>query len=58
LSSAFKLVSSFAYFSTLKMEATYSSDKSIDFQRTTHYILEVITIHTHHCDNLKFTSML
>jgi hypothetical protein len=38
--------------------ATSSSEKSIDFQWTTYYILEVRTLHTHRCDNLKFTSML
>jgi hypothetical protein len=33
------LVSCLAYSSTIKMEATYSSEKSVDFQQTTpHYI--------------------
>jgi hypothetical protein len=31
----FVLVSCLAYFSSLKMEATYSSEMSIDFQPTT-----------------------
>jgi hypothetical protein len=34
LPSAFTLVSSVAYFSKLKMEATYYSETSTDFQRT------------------------
>jgi hypothetical protein len=37
----FTLVSGLVYYSTSKMEATYSSETSVDFQRTTwHYILE------------------
>jgi hypothetical protein len=32
---AFTLISCMAYSSTLKMEAEYSSEKSVDFQRTT-----------------------
>jgi hypothetical protein len=41
-------------FFTLKMEATYSYETSLDFQRTTRlYILEDRTLHNHRCDNLK-----
>jgi hypothetical protein len=43
-----------AYSSTLKMEATYSSETSVDFQRTIRrYITEDRTVHNHRCDNLK-----
>jgi hypothetical protein len=43
-----------AYSSTLKMEATFSCEKSVDFQRTTrHYIPEDRTLHNHRCKNLK-----
>jgi hypothetical protein len=35
LATCFLLVSFFAYFLTLKMETTYSSETSIDFLRTT-----------------------
>jgi hypothetical protein len=42
-----KLVSCLAYSSTLKMEATCSSETSVDFQRTTRrYIPEVRTLFT------------
>jgi hypothetical protein len=45
------LFPSSAYSSTLKMEATYSSEESFDFQRTTQrYIPEV---YNHRCENLK-----
>jgi hypothetical protein len=37
----------------MKMEA-YSSDTSIDMQRTTRlYILQYRTVHNHRCQNLK-----
>jgi hypothetical protein len=43
-----------AYFSTLKMEATFSSEMSIDFQRITlRYIPEDRTLHNHKSENLK-----
>jgi hypothetical protein len=49
-----KLVSCLAYSSTLKMEATCSSETSVDFQQATlHYIPEDRTLHTHLCENLK-----
>jgi hypothetical protein len=47
------LVSCLAYSPNLKMEATCSSETSVDFQRTTrHYIPEERT-HNHRCENLK-----
>jgi hypothetical protein len=43
-----------AYSLTLKMEATYSSETSDDFQWTTwHYIPEDKTLHNHCCKNLR-----
>jgi hypothetical protein len=52
--SSFTLVSCSAYSSTLKMEATCSSETSVDFHRTTRsYIPEVRTFHNHRCENLK-----
>jgi hypothetical protein len=46
LATFFTLVSSLAYSSTLKMEATCSSELSVDFQRTTrHYIPEDGILH-------------
>jgi hypothetical protein len=49
-----KQVASSAYSSTLKMEATYSSETLVDFQRTTQcHIPEDITLHNHFCENLK-----
>jgi hypothetical protein len=42
-------------FSTLKMEAIFSSETSVDFQRTTRrYIPEDGTLHNHRCENLNF----
>jgi hypothetical protein len=36
------------------MEVTYSSETSVDFQRTTRrYIPEDRTLQTHRCENLK-----
>jgi hypothetical protein len=47
---AFILVSCFAYFSTLKMEATCASETSVDFQRTTRrYIPEDSTLQVWLC---------
>jgi hypothetical protein len=41
-----KQVASRAYYSVLKMEATFYSEKSVDFQRTTwRYIPEDRTLH-------------
>jgi hypothetical protein len=41
-------------FSTLKMEAIYSSETSVDTQQTTQrYIPEDGTLHNHRCENLK-----
>jgi hypothetical protein len=49
-----ELVSSSAHSSTLKMEVTCSSGKSVNFQLTTRrYISEDRTLHNHRCDNLK-----
>jgi hypothetical protein len=57
LPSAFTLVSSSANSLTLKMEAIYFSEASVDFQRTTHrYTPEDSTLHDHRCENLKFYS--
>jgi hypothetical protein len=40
--------------STLKMEAIYSSEASVETQRTTwRHIPEDDTLHNHHCENLK-----
>jgi hypothetical protein len=51
---ALTLVSCSAYSSTLKVEAMYSSEAAIDFQRTTwRYIPEDSTLHNHRFDNLK-----
>jgi hypothetical protein len=52
--SSFTLVSCLAYSSTLKLEATRSSETSADFQRATRrYIPQHRTIHNHRCENLK-----
>jgi hypothetical protein len=54
LSTCFLLVSCLAYSSTLKMEATCSSEKWVGFQRTTRlYIPEGRTLSNHRCENLK-----
>jgi hypothetical protein len=50
-STCFILVSSLPYFSTLKTEATCSSETSVDFQ--TCYIPEDRTFHSRRCENLK-----
>jgi hypothetical protein len=48
------LVPCSAYSVTLKMEAIYSSETSVYFQRTTWcYIPEDRTLHNHSCENLK-----
>jgi hypothetical protein len=48
------LVSSMAYSSALKKEATYSYKKLIDFhQIILHYIPEDRAFHNHCCENLK-----
>jgi hypothetical protein len=40
--------------STLKMEAIFSSETSVDFHRTTRrYIPEDRTLYNHGCENLK-----
>jgi hypothetical protein len=40
--------------STLKMEAIFSSETSVDSQWTTwRYIPDGGTLHSHHCENLK-----
>jgi hypothetical protein len=54
LPSDFTLVSSLAYYSTLKMEATCFPETSFDLQRSTwRYIPEDRTLHKHRCENLK-----
>jgi hypothetical protein len=41
-------------FPTVERGATYSSETSVDFQRTTRrYFLEERTLHNHRCENLK-----
>jgi hypothetical protein len=51
---AITLVSCSVYFWTLKMEAIYSSETSVDTERTTrYYIPEDATLHNHRCENLK-----
>jgi hypothetical protein len=51
----FTLVSCSPYFSTLKMEAIFSSETSVDTPRTTRrYIPEDGTLHNYRCENLKF----
>jgi hypothetical protein len=50
----FMQISCLAYSVTVKMGATYSSEMSVDFQRTTwRYIPEDRTLHNHRCENLK-----
>jgi hypothetical protein len=52
--SIFMLVSCLAYSLILKMEATCSSETSVDFQWTTqYYIPQDKTLHNHHYENLK-----
>jgi hypothetical protein len=47
-------VSCLAYPSTLKMEAKFSSEMSVDFQQTTRYhIPEDSILHNYRCENLK-----
>jgi hypothetical protein len=41
------------YYSALKMEATCTSETSMDFQRTRRYIPENRNLHNHHWENLK-----
>jgi hypothetical protein len=54
LAARFTMDSCLAYSSTLKMEATCSSEMSVAFQRTTRrYIPEDRTLHNHRCENLK-----
>jgi hypothetical protein len=56
---SFTLVFCLAYSSTLKMEATCSSETSVDFQRTTRrYIPEDKTLHNHRCENLKLYNFI
>jgi hypothetical protein len=48
------LVSCLVYSSTLKMEATCSSETSVDLQWTTRrYIPEDRTLYNHRCESLK-----
>jgi hypothetical protein len=55
LPSAFTLVYCSAYSSTLKMEAIFSSETSVDFQRTIQrYIPEYSTLLNHSSENLKY----
>jgi hypothetical protein len=55
---AFTLVSYMA-FSALKMEATCSSETSVDFKQTRRrYIPEDRTAHSHRCENLWFSIIL
>jgi hypothetical protein len=53
LPTCFLLVSCSAYYSILKMEATYSSETSVHIQRTTQRIMpEDGILHNHRCENL------
>jgi hypothetical protein len=42
-----------AYTSTLKMEATYSSETSVDFQGLHSIISQKIELHNYRCENFK-----
>jgi hypothetical protein len=54
LSICFILVSFLAYSSTLKMEATCSSEMCVDYQQTTRrYVQEDRILHNHRCENVK-----
>jgi hypothetical protein len=51
------MVSYWAYSSTLKMDPTYSTQMSLDFQRTAQcYIPEDRTPRNHRCDNVKIVN--
>jgi hypothetical protein len=53
LAPAFTLLPCSPY-STLKMEAVFSSETSVDFQQTRRpYIIENSTLHNHRCEDLK-----
>jgi hypothetical protein len=53
LANCFVMVSFLAYTSTLRMEATYSSETLVGFQQTTwRYIPQYRTLHDHCCENL------
>jgi hypothetical protein len=59
LSTCLTLVSCETYPSNLKMEATRFSETSVNFQRTTRcYIPEDRTLHIHHCENIKYSTIL
>jgi hypothetical protein len=48
------LVSCLAHYSDLKVKAIYSSETSVDVQRTTwHYIPDDRTLHNYRCENLE-----
>jgi hypothetical protein len=54
LATCFMLVSCVVYFSALNMEATCSSETSVDFQRTTRrYIAKNRSSHNYRCENIK-----
>jgi hypothetical protein len=53
---AFTLVFCLVYLSTLKIEAKYSSETSVEFQWTIWRITEDSTFRNHRCENLKFYS--
>jgi hypothetical protein len=54
IANCFMLVSCSPYFSTPKMEATCSSETSVEFHRITRrYIPGDKILHNHRCDNLK-----
>jgi hypothetical protein len=55
LTACFMLVPCLAYSSTVKMEATCSSETSINFHRNTlHYIPDVRILHNYRYENLKY----
>jgi hypothetical protein len=59
VATCFTLVSSLAYYSTLKMEAKYSQETSVGFQRTTQcFIPENRVLRNDRCENLKYRQNL
>jgi hypothetical protein len=49
----YMLLSWLAHFYTLKMETIYSSETSVDFYRTAHYIPEDRRLHNNRCEHLS-----
>jgi hypothetical protein len=57
LANSFMQASALVYSSTMKMEATCSSETLADFQLR-HYIPKERTLHNHRCENLKSYTIL